>query len=58
MNPLPLFGLQFTLSVIIFGMVAKWYIAPALSKLPMQAALVPLFLVHALRYLPSSAFAP
>lgn len=39
-------------------MVAKWYIAPALSKLPMQAALTPLFLVHALRYLPSSAFAP
>ena len=58
MNPQLLFGVQFTLSLIIFAMVAKWYIAPALSKLPMQAALVPLFLVHALRYLPSSAFAP
>ena len=58
MNPLPLFGLQVTLSLVIFGIVAKWYIAPALNKLPIQAALTPLFLVHALRYLPSSAFAP
>jgi hypothetical protein len=53
-----LFGVQFTLSLIIFALVAKWYITPALNKLPLQAALVPLFLVHAMRYLPSSAFAP
>ena len=58
MNPLLLFGVQFTLSVMIFAIVAKWYIAPALNKLPIHDALVPLFLVHALRYLPSSAFAP
>src|SRR6266852_3900868 len=58
MNPQPLFAIQFTLSFIIFRLVAKWYIAPSLGKLPLQAALAPLFLVHALRYLPSSAFAP
>jgi hypothetical protein len=58
MNPQLLFGIQFTLSLVISGLVAKWYIAPALNKLPLQAALVPLFLVHALRYLPSSGFAP
>src|SRR5260370_13045543 len=58
MNPQWLFGMQFTLSLIIFAMIAKWYISPALNRLPLQAALVPLFLVHALRYLPSSAFAP
>ena len=58
MNAQLLFGVQFTLSLIIFAMIAKWYISPALNKLPVQAALVPLFLVHALRYLPSSAFAP
>ena len=58
MNPLLLFGVQFTLSLIIFAMIAQWYIAPALDKLPVHKALVPLFLVHALRYLPSSAFAP
>jgi len=32
MSPLLLFGLQFTFSLIIFSMVAKWYITPALNK--------------------------
>ena len=58
MDPLPLFGLQFTLSAIIFTLVARWYITPRLAALPLQAALVPLFLVHTLRYLPSTGFAP
>jgi hypothetical protein len=38
--------------------VGRWYVAPALGKLPAHSALVPLFLFQALRYLPSSAFAP
>src|SRR5262249_28171219 len=42
----------------VFTSVAVWYIAPALRARPVNDALVPLFLVHALRYLPSSAFAP
>lgn len=58
MSPFLLFGVQFTLSLVIFGMVAQWYITPALDRLPIHAALVPLFLVHTLRYLPSTAFAP
>lgn len=58
MNPQLLFAVQFTLSLILFVMVSRWYIAPALNKMPMQASLVPLFLVHTLRYLPSSALAP
>lgn len=58
MGPLPLFGVQFTFSLIIFALVAKWYIAPALNRLSIEASLVPLFLVHTLRYLPSSGFAP
>ncbi len=53
-----LLGLQFTCSLVLFAVVARWYITPALDRLPAQAALVPLFLVHALRYLPSTAFAP
>jgi hypothetical protein len=44
--------------LVLFALVAKWYISPALRELPASAALAPLFLVHALRYLPSSAFAP
>src|SRR5215831_8196795 len=58
MNPQLLFGVQFTLSLIIFVMVARWYISPALSRMPIRAALVPIFLIHTLRYLLSSAFAP
>src|SRR5438876_6896346 len=58
MSPMALLGLQFTFSLVLFALVAKWYITPALNTLPAQAALVPLFLVNALRYLPSPASAP
>ena len=58
MSPTTLTGVQFTFSMVLFVLVAKWYISPALNKLPVNSALVPLFLVHGLRYLPSSAFAP
>jgi hypothetical protein len=58
MSPTTLLGVQFTFSLVLFALVAKWYISPALMKLPVHSALAPLFLVHVLRYLPSSAFAP
>jgi hypothetical protein len=58
MSPTTLLGVQFTFSLVLFSLVAKWYIWPFLNTLPTRTALVPLFLVHALRYLPSSAFAP
>ena len=58
MSPSSLFAVQFTLSLLLSAVVAGWYIGPALRKLPLHAALVPLFLFEALRYLPSSAFAP
>jgi hypothetical protein len=58
MSPTALLGVQFTFSLVLFALVANWYIAPALARLSVFQALVPLFLVHTLRYLPSSAFAP
>lgn len=58
MSPTVLTGVQFTFSTVLFALIATWYILPALNKLPVRSALVPLFLVHGLRYLPSSAFAP
>jgi len=58
MSPTTLLGVQFTFSLVLFGLVARWYISPALDARPAPVALAPLFLVHALRYLPSSAFAP
>jgi hypothetical protein len=58
MTPNAWMGVQFTFSLVLFSLVSVWYVMPALRKLPVHAALVPLFLVHALRYLPTSAFAP
>lgn len=58
MSPTTLFAVQFTLSTVLCSLVATWYVWPAIRKASVSAALVPLFLVHALRYLPSSAFAP
>src|SRR5262245_1251347 len=58
MTPTALMGVQFTFSLVVFALVARWYITPSLNARPLNEALVPLFLAHTLRYLPSSAFAP
>ena len=58
MSPTALFGLQFSFSLVLAGLVARWYLWPRLEEVPASVGLPPLFLVHALRYLPSSAFAP
>ena len=49
MEPVVLFGIQFTMSLLAFSLIAVWYVAPRLSKLPEELALVPLLWVHALR---------
>jgi len=58
MSPTTLFAVQFTFSTVLFALVARWYLWPALKRLTLSSALTPLFLVQAFRYLPSSAFAP
>jgi hypothetical protein len=58
MSPTALFGLQFSFSLVLSGLVATWYVWPRLKTVPVSAALPPLFLAHALRYLPMTAFAP
>jgi len=58
MSPTTLFAVQFTFSLVLFALVATWYVWPALNNVDVFTALTPLFLVHVLRYLPSSAFAP
>jgi len=49
MNNFQIFGLQFALSTLVYALIARWYIAPILSKLPLRTALQPLLLMHALR---------
>jgi len=49
MKPIVLFGIQFTLSLVAYALVAFWYAVPRLSRLPRELALVPLLWVHMLR---------
>jgi hypothetical protein len=51
MDAFQIFGLQFTLSLIAYGLIAAWYVAPALGRLPRHEALIPLLVPHAFRHL-------
>jgi hypothetical protein len=46
-EPITLFGIQFTLSLAAYALIALWYVTPRLSRLPLELALVPLLWVHA-----------
>jgi len=58
MTSLQIFGLQFTLSVIVYGLIARWYVAPRLAALPLRDALIPLLLLHAMRHLGMTLLVP
>lgn len=46
-----IFGLQFVLSLVLYGLLARWYVAPRLAPLPLPSALTPLLFLHASRFL-------
>jgi len=50
MEPLQILGLQITLSFLLYGMIARWYLAPRLAAMPWPEALQPLLFLHASRY--------
>jgi hypothetical protein len=58
MEPIALFGIQFTLSLAAYGLIAFWYVAPRLSRLPREVALVPLLWIHAFRIVGGTILAP
>ena len=58
MEPIVLFGIQFTLSLLAYALIAVWYVAPRLSRLPREAALAPLLWVHAFRIVGGTILAP
>jgi len=58
MEPIVLFGVQFTLSLVAYSLIAFWYVAPRLSGLPREVALVPLLWVHAFRTVGGTILAP
>ena len=53
-----LFGTQFTFSLIAYALIAWWYGAPRLARLPRGVALVPLVWIHAFRIVGGTILAP
>jgi len=58
MDPLILFSLQFTLSLIAYLLIGFWYVRPRLDQWPRAAALAPLVWVHAFRIIGGTILAP
>jgi hypothetical protein len=58
MPPIVLFGIQFTFSLAAYALIAWWYVAPRLSRLPREVALVPLVWIHAFRIIGGTILAP
>ena len=58
MPPIVLFSIQFTFCLVAYALIAGWYVAPRLSRLPLAAALVPLLWVHVFRVAGATILAP
>jgi hypothetical protein len=58
MEPIVLFGTQFTFSLVAYALIARWYGAPRLARLPREVALVPLLWIHAFRIVGGTILAP
>ena len=51
MDTQAIFGLQFVLSLIVYALLAKWYVVPWLAGKPVNQALIPLVFPHAFRHI-------
>jgi len=51
MDTLAIFGLQLSLSLIVYSLMAKWYVAPWLAEKPIHLALIALIFPHAFRHI-------
>jgi hypothetical protein len=58
MEPMALFRIQFTMSLVAFALIARWHVWPHLSSMPRVLALVPLLWVHAFRVVGGTILAP
>jgi hypothetical protein len=58
MNSVAIFWLQLITSVFVFGIVAVWYVWPALTKLSRHSALTLLLFVHVFRYVGMTLLVP
>ena len=51
MDTLAIFGLQLVLSLMVYALIAKWYVTPWLAEKPIHQALIPLIFPHAFRHI-------
>jgi len=51
MDTTAIFNLQSALSLLLFGIIAKWYVWPRLIQMDYKEALIPLLLYSAFRYM-------
>jgi hypothetical protein len=58
MDPIVLFGIQFSFCLAAYALIAWWYGAPRLAKLPREVALVPLVWIHVFRVVGGTILAP
>jgi len=58
MPAIVLFGIQFTLALVAYALIGWWYVAPRLSRLEREVALMPLLWVHAFRIVGGTILAP
>jgi len=58
MGTLTIFVTQVTLSVIVFSLLAKWFVGPWLADKPIRVALIALTFPHAMRHVGLSFLVP
>ena len=58
MEPIVLFGIQFTLSFVAYALLAIWYAMPRLATLSRDAAVAALLWVHVFRVVGGTILAP
>jgi hypothetical protein len=57
-EPIVLFGAQFTFFLVAYALAAWWYLSPRLARLPKELSLVPLLWIHAFRMVGGTILAP
>ena len=58
MDSFQIFGIQLTLSFVVYGLLAKWYVGPLVDRLGLHDALIALVFPHALRHLGLTILVP
>src|SRR2546425_12837161 len=58
MTPFAILALQSTFSLVAFALIARWSVAPRLSRASLEDYLVPLIWVHVFRYAPLTLLVP